>query len=321
MAYNKQANPWGVSSSELGWKGFADGARHGNPAAIAPPSSDAYTKLAMKAITDIGGAAWDEYTAPVNGGQSMWGDELGKFDTAIAAQKTPEAIEGAQMAKRNFMRSHPGAGKEIYNRPEWTEDVPDFLMPGGSRYKVPEGMINDRQAREKRANYKSPLGVNYEFPAAKTAAKPVVSPTPPATPYDKAMAKSKADAITRDQTNSALGLNKVTPNQSAWDKFNVNKDNAYLLQKKLSKAYNSTPSAPWWQIEPMMSDKNLKIENMNEGLKSWISGERGVTDPNRSEASMYFREHPEEYKDFRNNPQKFWFDKINKGNKNISKAW
>jgi hypothetical protein len=174
MAYNKQANPWGGSTSELGWRGFADGSKHGNPAALAPPSSDPYTKLAIKAITDIGGAAWDEYTAPVNAGQSMWGDELKGFDTAIAAQKTPEAIEGAQMAKRNFIRAHPNAGKEIYSRPEWTDNVPDFLMPGGSRYKTPEGMLNARQAREKRDNYKAPLGINYEVPQAKVVVPPPV---------------------------------------------------------------------------------------------------------------------------------------------------
>ncbi len=174
MPYNKQVNPYGIASSELGWRGFADGGKHGNPAAIAPPSSDPYTKLAIKAITDIGGAAWDEYTAPENAGQSMWGDELSKFDTAIAAQKTPETIEAAQMAKRNFIRSHPNAGKEIYSRPEWTEWVPDFLMPGGSRYKTPEGTLNSRQAREKRAYYTAPLGINYEVPRAKVVVPPLV---------------------------------------------------------------------------------------------------------------------------------------------------
>lgn len=154
MPFNKTTNPYGVAESGLGWRGFADGARHSNPAALAPPTEDPYTKLALKALVDMGGAAWDEYTAPELTGK-MWDDELNRFDTAIAAQKTPETIEAAKKAKRIFASSHPNAGKDIYARPGWTEYVPDFLMKGGSNYEVPEGALNVRQSNYIRNNWKA----------------------------------------------------------------------------------------------------------------------------------------------------------------------
>ena len=63
MAYNKQVNPYGVSSSELGWRGFADGGKHGNPAAV-KVADNPYTKFALAAGTNIAMAAASEAAIP-----------------------------------------------------------------------------------------------------------------------------------------------------------------------------------------------------------------------------------------------------------------
>ena len=63
MAYNKQVNPYGVSSSELGWKGFADGGKHGNPGAV-QVKDNPYAKYTAQIVGDIAWNAGKELTAP-----------------------------------------------------------------------------------------------------------------------------------------------------------------------------------------------------------------------------------------------------------------
>ncbi len=302
MAYNRQANPWGGSSSELGWRGFADGSKHGNPAALAPPSSDPYTKLAIKAITDIGGAAWDEYTAPVNAGQSMWGDELKGFDTAIADQVTDEttklrrnknAIElaAAERAKADFIRSHPNAGKSIWNRPEWTENVPDFLMPGGSRYEVPKGAINSRQANTYRSNWKAdPKFVPTYAPSQET--KTVVTPEPaPANsstiPGDVITSKDPNETYAHTTlANASKRRNLKSQLQSSWDKVT---DGSF------------TP-------EFLLSAKDREAENKMDEITYWLGGQ-GNIGISGSKANAYFSKYPEQYAEFDKNPIEWYYSK------------
>jgi hypothetical protein len=63
MPYNKQANPYGIASSELGWKGFADGGRMGNPGAV-QVKDNPYAKFAANMVSDIAWNAGKELTAP-----------------------------------------------------------------------------------------------------------------------------------------------------------------------------------------------------------------------------------------------------------------
>jgi len=312
MAYNRQANPWGGSSSELGWRGFADGSKHGNPAALAPPSSDPYTKLAIKAITDIGGAAWDEYTAPVNAGQSMWGDELKGFDTAIADQVTDEttklrrnknAIElaAAERAKADFIRSHPNAGKSIWNRPEWTENVPDFLMPGGSRYEVPKGAINSRQANTYRSNWKAdPKFVPTYTPSQET--KTVVAPVIPDNTYP-----NKVDINPNASVSAAGSANYTNAIEQERD--------ASLVFQAASKEKGIDPFSNNWNEYWMPKDK-LENENIRDSLRDWVSP--GAMHGSFSDAETYFKnpKNKGQYAEYKKDPYA-WYAKNIEPNKDF----
>lgn len=302
MAYNKQQNPWGVSSSELGWKGFADGGRISTPAAIATPSENPYTKLALKAITDIGGAAWDEYTAPVSKGDVMWGDELSRFDTAIAAQKTPEAIEGAKRAKRDFIRSHPNAGKEIYNRPEWTENIPDFLMPGGSRYKTPEGSLNARQANALRSNWRA---------------------DPRFTPESAPLAKQKIDPPTVSQENEFPGRIVVDPNDSIPEIAKAKYSNRINQERDAIKQFVKSSedkgidafSNNWGEY--WMKKDERRIENIRDSLRDWV--QPGSIHGVMSDAERYFSDpkNKGQYEEYKKDPYE-WYAKNIEPNKDFS---
>jgi len=302
MPYNKQTNPYGIASSELGWRGFADGGRMGNPTALAPPKDDIYKKLAVKAITDIGGAAWNEYTSPVNEGQTMWGDELSRFDTAIAAQKTPEAIEGAERAKRDFISSHPNAGKEIYQRPEWTDKVPDFLMPGGSRFNTPEGAINPRQAGTIRRNWKADPNFTPEAGplAGKTVVKPVVKPDPVVDP--NAVSTANAALIKKGVIGHANtpGFAQVNPEDSSLMQGAASAVNTMQLSGRLDDIQNSLFTA---KPEFLMNDAELLAENKKDEVQSWMTG--GIF--SMSPAQEHFEKNPKEFAKFKANPVKWYY--------------
>jgi hypothetical protein len=91
MVYNKQVNPYGIASSELGWRGFADGGRHGNPGALAPPKntllSDA-ALLGMSAALD-GSGEWfgPSATGEKVGEKAMAGNKLAR-DALVDARDT-----------------------------------------------------------------------------------------------------------------------------------------------------------------------------------------------------------------------------------------
>lgn len=314
MAYNKQVNPYGIASSELGWRGFADGGKHGNPAAIAPPKDDIYKKLAMKALTDIGGAAWNEYTAPVNTGQSMWGDELAGFDTAIDAKVTGKdgalrdknavELEAAERAKADFIRSHPNAGKEIYNRPEWTENVPDFLMPGGSRYKVPEGSINTRQANAYRNNWKADRKF-VPTPAPLAKKKTVVNPNPNAVTVDpNAVSTVNAKRIKEKSLGygNTPGFVQVNPEHSSLRQGTSSVLNTVQLADRLDDVQNSLHTLkPEWY----MNDAEQLTENKKDAVQSWMTG--GLF--SMSDAQTYFTKAPHEFAEFKKNPVEWYFTK------------
>ena len=272
MPYNKQVNPYGIASSELGWKGFADGGKMGNPAALAPPSTDIYRKLAIKAITDIGGSAWNEYTSAENQGQTMWGDELRAFDTAANAEvkgldgkmrsKNDQELEAAQRAKRDFISSHPNAGKDIYTRPEWTEKIPDFLLQEGSRYKVPEGSVNQRQASSLRNNWRaSPSFVPEGAPLAK---KKGTTPLPPV------------------NANAPL---VIDPTKSGWNQLNQKKD----LQERLKKGYYAQEESfpNWWELDYFQDEAKLEANKKHNAAAKWLGG-RGAIGSADSPARKHF---------------------------------
>lgn len=242
---------WGPATSELQWRGFADGGRISSPGAIAPPADDPYTKLALKAVTDIGEAAWNEYTAPVNKGEIMWGDELSRFDTAIAAQETPEAIEGAKRAKRDFIRAHPNAGKEIYYRPEWTENVPDFLMPGGSRYAVPEGALNVTQANALRSNWRAD-------PSFTPEAAPLAKKTSQVTSQVPAPTVNNAGPFPTDPEDPQI--------VQGWDAMNqrsIYRDKLGKMFAKLDR--DIIPNTP----DFLLNDKQLAEQKKRDKVMQW----------------------------------------------------
>ncbi len=58
MPYNKQVNPYGIASSELDWKGFADGGSNTNPGT--PTVNDPWwTKGAAALASNLGGRMFD----------------------------------------------------------------------------------------------------------------------------------------------------------------------------------------------------------------------------------------------------------------------
>jgi len=63
MAYNKQVNPYGIASSELGWSGFADGGRISSPGAT-QVKDNPYAAYAAKMVGDIAWNAGKELTSP-----------------------------------------------------------------------------------------------------------------------------------------------------------------------------------------------------------------------------------------------------------------
>jgi hypothetical protein len=63
MSYNKQVNPYGIASSELGWRGFADGGRMSNPGAVAI-KEPWWKEYAAKGIVATSGKLFDHLTLP-----------------------------------------------------------------------------------------------------------------------------------------------------------------------------------------------------------------------------------------------------------------
>jgi len=268
---------WGPASSELGWKGFADGAKMGSPAAIAPPKNDIYKKLAVKAITDIGGAAWNEYTSPVDTGTDMWGEEIARFDTAIEAQTTPEAREAARRAKGDFIRSHPTAGKAIVARPEWAQKAPRFLMED---YQTPEGTIRQSDVAGLKKDWRAPEG----FAPTRAPAAPITEPSPtfdaPDISFTPTKVKKAEDALIKfDQskkgktlTNKERGERQTLVEDATAP---ITKINAYLEGRQKGQNFSKyarkigafhpddrRSSMPWnWQL---MQLKNMSINPSDE---------------------------------------------------------
>ena len=302
MPFNKTTNPYGVAESGLGWRGFADGARHSNPAALAPPTEDPYTKLALKALVDMGGAAWDEYTAPELTGK-MWDDELNRFDTAIAAQKTPETIEAAKKAKRIFASSHPNAGKDIYARPGWTEYVPDFLMKGGSNYEVPEGALNVRQSNYIRNNWKADPNFVPEAGPLSTKKKVVVPVVKPDDTFPNQVTVDPNESI--PNIAKAKYINKVEQERDALKQFT-----------KASKDKGVDPFSNNWGEYWMKKDER-RVENIRDSLRDWVSP--GVAHGSMSEAEAYFSnpKNKGQYAEYKKDPYA-WYAKNIEPNKDFS---
>jgi len=124
MAYNKQVNPYGVSSSELVWKGFADGGRHGNPATPKAPESSFLSdvaKLGISAVLDESNGYFSpSATKKVVGGDMMQGAKTAQ-DALMQAAIKPGATEADQLQLKrdsDFLKAHQGrvAASKDYNK-------------------------------------------------------------------------------------------------------------------------------------------------------------------------------------------------------------
>jgi hypothetical protein len=154
------------------------------PGALSVKPDNTFRDLALKGAFDSIGGLWKNATSAEDTGFDMWGSELGAFDTAYDAEikdsvtglmrpKNNDELIGAIKAKEAFQKGHPNAGKAIWNRPGWTEYVPNFFMEGGSNYQVPENAIASRNVEDIRAKWKPNWSGSQE---TKTVEAPVVAP-------------------------------------------------------------------------------------------------------------------------------------------------
>jgi len=184
MAYNKQVNPYGIASSELGWRGFADGGKHGNPAAIAPPKDTTLAEAAIKGA----GVLWDEY-------EPMKAKKLGTFGADATSDISSEMEEmykiGSNLeidseerdaarqsysmlsSQLNRIKSNPNYGKDVYNE-KWYNWVPDKGIRADESPKYTRGYIDPYQnyLNKEEAFWKAeanPKGNYYEGEVAPTA--------------------------------------------------------------------------------------------------------------------------------------------------------
>ena len=106
MAYNKQVNPYGVASSELGWKGFADGGKHGNPGAV-QVKDNPYAKFAAQMIGDIAWNAGKEFSAPeYKGIDELTGQPVYEQSGFSRAVYGPYPTPRGSILKRNLPAAH-----------------------------------------------------------------------------------------------------------------------------------------------------------------------------------------------------------------------
>ena len=115
MAYNKQVNPYGVSSSELGWKGFADGGKHGNPGAV-QVKDNPYAKYTAQMVGDIAWNAGKELTSPeYQGVDALTGKDVYEQNFGRYIFGTPTLPENSYY-KRNEEKVHDSFNKNEVNR-------------------------------------------------------------------------------------------------------------------------------------------------------------------------------------------------------------
>ena len=286
------------------------------PGALSVKPDNTFRDLALKGAFNTVGGMLNRYVSEPNPtGEYANSAEMGSWDIARDWYSDPKnkgdaAVFNAGLS--DWQSKTPHAGKQIV----------DQRFGGWLASERPELTDNFVWSKDvEQGGYSHPnLGVS-PLTVKKPAPAPAPAPAPVATPYDTAIINAKNANKTRNENNATLGLNQVTSGVSPWREYNTIKDNSYLFQDKLHKSYTKSPSAPWWQPEPFMSTENRQVENMNEGLRSWISGERGLGDFNQSQAHEYFRTNPDEWKEYLKNPQRYWFNKINKGKKDINKAW
>ena len=106
MGYNKQVNPYGVASSELGWKGFADGGKHGNPGAV-QVKDNPYAKFAAQMIGDIAWNAGKEFSAPeYKGIDELTGQPVYEQSGFSRAVYGPYPTPRGSILKRNLPAAH-----------------------------------------------------------------------------------------------------------------------------------------------------------------------------------------------------------------------
>ena len=88
MAYNKQVNPYGVSSSELGWKGFADGGKHSNPGAVQVKDAWWEGDAFKEGIAAVGGKLFDHLSTPEETGKFVGGDLIDAKEAELAKDRS-----------------------------------------------------------------------------------------------------------------------------------------------------------------------------------------------------------------------------------------
>jgi hypothetical protein len=159
MPYNKQANPYGIASSELGWKGFADGGRMGNPGALAPPKntllSDA-ALLGMSAALDGSG----DWFGPSATDKLVGGDAMKGVDTAITDVTTAAKAEGVTEDQQELFKNQYDtliklkgdiAGSKDYNKPIYHKGTFEFgdAPKGGVLFKDLDNKYTNKEVMSK----------------------------------------------------------------------------------------------------------------------------------------------------------------------------
>ena len=155
MAYNKQVNPYGVSSSELVWKGFADGGKHGNPSA--PAVKEPWWKeYAAKGIIATSGKLFDHLTIPTATNEVVGGaltkDANTAFDTYGASLGDQSFIEDRmKRTGETEDQSKLWASKELGALPQKRKDLAAAYRAEYPNYgnRVVDAKIDSRFLRPK----------------------------------------------------------------------------------------------------------------------------------------------------------------------------
>ena len=249
------------------------------PGALSVKPDNTFRDLALKGAFDSIGGLWKNATSAEDTGFDMWGSELGAFDTAYDAEikdsvtglmrpKNNAELIGAIRAKEAFQKGHPNAGKAIWNRPGWTEYVPNFFMEGGSNYQVPENAIASRNVEDIRAKWKPNWSGSQETKTVEAPVKEEID-YPAFTNND---INAHNDVI--DQELAAFDL--ANKGVRVTDEIRAQRDAILKKKQPTRSAFSSNPNAAWVTVMTPLGPKKMR-KNSREYVEA--TGDSSFTTP------------------------------------------
>ena len=112
MAYNKQVNPYGIASSELGWSGFADGGRISSPGAT-QVKDPWWAEYAAAGSAAVGGKLFDYITEPTITKDVIGGDLVKRSNSAFDTYSDYLSKDKGKQAGQDWMMRKDEEGNLI----------------------------------------------------------------------------------------------------------------------------------------------------------------------------------------------------------------